>query len=91
MVDTVIVPAALFASGYQPDEFHAIVGTDHSSFVHVSQVRAPRLPTTPDDQVAGYVMGFLIEQGPEYSLVELPGVAVGALRGLVPNLDIETW
>lgn len=91
MNETVLVPAALFASGYRDGEFHAIVGTDHSSFVDRTQVRSDRLPMTPDDQVQGYVMAFVIKRGPEETLVELPGVAVGALRGLVPNLDIEPW
>ena len=87
----VSVPAAIFGSGYRVDEYHAIVGDNHSSFVDKSQVRAERLPIRADDQVAGRVLGWVVQAGPEYSLVELPGVAVASLRGLVLNADIEPW
>lgn len=89
MHDIVFVPAALFA-GYRDGEIHAIVGDDHSAFVDVSQVRAERLPSGPDDQVQGYVQAFVIERGPEESLVELPGVVSAGLRGRVPNADITS-
>lgn len=86
---SVYVPATLFA-GSHAGEIHAIVGTDHSAFVDVSQVRAPRLPQDPEDQVQGQVLAFVIERRPDETLVELPGVAVGGLRGWVPTVDLES-
>ena len=88
MSETAFVPAALFASGYQSGEIHAIVGTDHSAFVAASYVRADRLPANPEDQVNGQVLVFVIQRGPTETLVELPGIAVGGLRGWVPSANV---
>lgn len=83
----VLVPASLSA-GYHANEILAIVGPDHSALVDVSQVR-PSRPVKNGKVIAGQVLAFMIEQGPQDSLVELPGVAVGALRGRVPNARIK--
>lgn len=83
---SVLVKARLSA-GHHPDEIFAVVGPKQSSFVDLSQVRPKRQP--PGGQTTnGQVLAFVIEAGSFESLVELPGVAVGALRGWVVNTSI---
>ena len=80
--------SASLQAGYHAYEVLAIVGPNHSALVDVGQVR-PSRRIKNDKIIVGQVLAFMIEQGPDDSLVELPGVAVGALRGRVPNARIK--
>lgn len=83
---SVLVPATLHP-GYHASEVLAVVGLGHSALVDVSQVRpAQAVPT--DQNRPGQVLAFMVERQADRSLVELPGVAVGGLRGWVPNESI---
>jgi len=83
MTREVFAPATLTV-GFHDNEVLAVVGKNHSAYVDVANIRAERLPER-GDLIEGQVKVYLIEAGADDSLVELPGVAVGALRGRVAN------
>jgi hypothetical protein len=88
MAQTTVLVWAMLHPGHHPDEVFVIAGPDHSAFVDVTQVQPSRLILAGQDR-RGQVVAFVIEQGQWESLVELSGVAVGALRGWVHNERIR--
>ena len=83
MIKTVLIPAT-FVHSTNPGEMIAIAGKNHAAYVSIDKVRLERNPE-PGEMLDGQVEAYLIEQGETDSLLELPGVAISALRGRIDN------
>ena len=78
----VLVPAKL-SPGHGPGEVIAELGAACSAFIDSSFV-VGTLPAQPSQN--GTIIAYLVRVDDGRALVELPGVAIGALRGWV-----STW